>query len=507
MQEEKEDEVKPDEGCNDTDKCQVLKDDTLGYYDLYMTKVDIDKGPWGGYVYYKMQLLHNKIRDTFELFTRYGRIGDDGQSQQTPYPSKEAAITEFNKIFKSKTGNEWQDKENFNRVPGKYRLLKFTRRTNFKEFLVPFDLKNSKVPKSSLEDSIKRIMKDVANVPMYQRVMHEYDIDTDAFPLAKLEKSVLFEAQQLLLEITELIGQIKEDEKKLPEDRDANKILELKEAIVEKSGKFYELIPDTKFKRTPVKSLDKANQVVSKLRMVEDLLDFEVSTKIMLGALLRQYEVNPLDYSFNSLNVKMMRLPDDHGEYQLIKKYITASQGSISDDFIQNIFAVERRGEAESISKWKHLNNKTLLWHGSSVRNFMGILSQGLRIAPKASGDSIERGVFFADMFTVSSGYCSDGHHYKLLLLCEVALGDIYETKKTEWDVEEISDPYKSVKAVGKQGPKLSKKVVLPNGCTVPIGPIVSYYKNNEEQPVLHNSEYIVYDVSQIRIRYLVQTK
>lgn len=510
MQEEKEEEeIKPDHGCHDVDKCEVVKDDTLGYYDLYMTKVDVVKGPYGGYVYYKMQLLHNKVRDTYEVFTRYGRIGDPGQSQQTPHPNKDTAIAEFAKIFKSKTGNEWEDKENFNRVPGKYRLLKFTRRTNFKDFLVPFDLKNPKVPKSDLEDSIKRIMKDVANVPMYHRVMHNYKIDTDAFPLAKLEKSVLFEAQQLLLEITELIGQIKEDEKKKPEDRDTNKVLELQEEIVERSGKFYELIPDERFKREPVKSLDDSNQVVKKLRMLEDLLDFEVSTKIMLGALLRQYEVNPLDYSFNSLNVKMMRLPDDHGEYQLIKKYITASRGNISDDFIQNIFAIERRGEAERISKWKHLKNKTLLWHGSSVHNFMGILSQGLRIAPKASGGSVERGVFFADMFSVSYEYCSDGHHYKLLLLCEVALGDIYETKQTEWDVEEISDPYKSVKALGKEGPKLTKKVVLPNGCTVPIGPIVNYYKgiSDDQHPDLHNSEYIVYDVSQIRIRYLVQTK
>jgi len=202
----------------------------------------------------------------------------------------------------------------------------------------------------------------------------------------------------------------------------------------------------------------------------------------------------------------MMRLPDDHGEYQLIKKYIAASKGHLSDDFIQNIYALERRGEAERISKWKHLKNRTLLWHGSSVHNFMGILSQGLRIAPKESGGSVERGVFFADMFSVSEGYCQDGHGYKLLLLCEVALGEIYETKKTEWDVEEISDPYKSVKALGQKGPKLSKKIVLPNGCTVPIGPVINYYEGtNEEQPVLHNSEYIVYDVSQIRIRYLVQ--
>ena len=283
MQEEKAEEVQPDRDCNDRENRKVFKDPELGYYDAYMTKVEPQKGPYGGYVYYKMQILHNTIRDTYEVFTRYGRIGEDGQAQQTPYPNKDVAITEFNKLFKQKTATEWQDKENFTRVPGKYRLLKFTRKTNHSDFLVPFDLKNSKVPKSSLEDSIKRIMKDVSYVPMYRRKMNDYNIDTKSFPLAKLEKSVLFEAQQLLLEITERIDLIKEDGKKKPEDRDINRVLELQEEIIDRTGKFYELIPDQTLAKEAIRPLDQPNKVANKLRMVEDLLDFEVSTKILLG--------------------------------------------------------------------------------------------------------------------------------------------------------------------------------------------------------------------------------
>jgi len=47
-----------------------------------------------------------------------------------------------------------------------------------------------------------------------------------------------------------------------------------------------------------------------------------------------------------------------------------------------NIFAIERKGEAERISKWKTVKNKMLLWHGSKLTNFMGLLSKGLKIAP-----------------------------------------------------------------------------------------------------------------------------
>jgi hypothetical protein len=45
-----------------------------------MTKVDLRNGIYGDYVFYKMQLLYDKIRDLYVVFTRYGRIGEDGMN-------------------------------------------------------------------------------------------------------------------------------------------------------------------------------------------------------------------------------------------------------------------------------------------------------------------------------------------------------------------------------------------------------------------------------------------
>jgi poly [ADP-ribose] polymerase len=50
-----------------------------------------------------------------------------------------------------------------------------------------------------------------------------------------------------------------------------------------------------------------------------------------------------------------------------------------------------------------------LLWHGSRLTNFVGILSQGLRIAPPeapVTGYMFGKGVYFADMVTKSANYC-----------------------------------------------------------------------------------------------------
>jgi hypothetical protein len=52
------------------------------------------------------------------------------------------------------------------------------------------------------------------------------------------------------------------------------------------------------------------------------------------------------------------------------------------------------------------IHNKMLLWHGSRLSNFVGILSQGLRIAPPeapATGYIFGKGIYFADMVSKSA--------------------------------------------------------------------------------------------------------
>ncbi len=49
----------------------------------------------------------------FVLFTRWGRVGETGQFQRTPFNTKEEAVNEFCKIFKQKSGNAWADVKRF----------------------------------------------------------------------------------------------------------------------------------------------------------------------------------------------------------------------------------------------------------------------------------------------------------------------------------------------------------------------------------------------------------
>lgn len=107
---------------------------------------------------------------------------------------------------------------------------------------------------------------------------------------------------------------------------------------------------------------------------------------------------------------------------------------------MKNIFKIGKIGESEVYnSKFDNMKNHTLLFHGSKVFNFLGILANGLKISPSEApqtGNSLGKGIYFADDFSKSHAYC-DYFEYtdnklkqirnKYMLICEVALGNIYE--------------------------------------------------------------------------------
>src|SRR5689334_5824084 len=60
-----------------------------------------------------------------------------------------------------------------------------------------------------------------------------------------------------------------------------------------------------------------------------------------------------------------------------------------------------RTGEEERYKAWSGNANRVLLWHGSRLTNWVGILSQGLRIAPPEApktGYRFGKGIYFADI-------------------------------------------------------------------------------------------------------------
>ena len=168
--------------------------------------------------------------------------------------------------------------------------------------------------------------------------------------------------------------------------------------------------------------------------MLQSLLDLESSYSL----LRKLKENNPtssddmIKYYYDKLKCQMKSLNKESEEYAQIIDYVKDSHRPAHTGFklnVEEIIEIDREGEEENFNQ-QNLHNRTLLWHGSRTSNFAGILSKGLKIAPKEalpSGYMFGKGIYFAEVVSKSANYCvvSKADPYGYLLLCDVALGEM----------------------------------------------------------------------------------
>ena len=117
------------------------------------------------------------------------------------------------------------------------------------------------------------------------------------------------------------------------------------------------------------------------------------------------------------------------------------------------------------------------------------------------------KGVYFADMSSKSANYCAatPTQSEALLMLSEVALGDVHELTKANNSLPKGLPKGKlSVKGVGSTAPDPSEFQHLPDGLLVPCGSPMTAFGSKGN--LLYN-EYIVYDVTQIISRFLLRVR
>lgn len=114
------------------------------------------------------------------------------------------------------------------------------------------------------------------------------------------------------------------------------------------------------------------------------------------------------------------------------------------------------------------------------------------------------KGVYFADMFSKSAQYCCSylSNGTGLLLICEVALGETNDLLHSDYNASSLPDGKNSTKGCGSFGPSQRNEKIL-DGAKIPMGP----GKKTGVRGSLRYNEFIVYDVTQIKMKYLVQVK
>jgi hypothetical protein len=346
-----------------------------------------------------------------------------------------------------------------------------------------------------LPDVVARFIATICDVKAMSDYMLEMDIDTKKMPLGKLSKKQIHKGYEILKRVeAELKG--------------GNS----KAVFLDCSNQFYTLIPHSfGMKRPPV--LDNVTALEAKLTMLSSLADMEVAIKLL--ALGDKFE-HPITANYKSLKCDMVPVARDAELFGMCARYIQRTHASTHDWFtleLVDVLEADRAGERDAFRKYGHLRRQ-LLWHGSRTTNFAGIIGQGLRIAPPeapVTGYMFGKGVYFADSASKSANYChcTKTQPFGVLALCEVALGDMLPLLRAEF-ITTLPAGKHSTFGVGEMTPDPAEFKALPDGTEVPCGKLIPSGvvrgDGPDETDLLYN-EFIVYDVAQIRMRYLLKVK
>ncbi|XP_028124757.1 poly [ADP-ribose] polymerase 2 isoform X1 [Camellia sinensis] len=469
----------------------LQRDDEI--YDAMLNQTNVGEN---NNKFYVIQVLESDDGGRFMVYNRWGRVGVKGQDKfYGPYTSQHSAIQEFEQKFLAKTRNYWSNREEFICYPKSYTWLEMDYTNTEKESTVQGKVDPTmgvQLRETKLEPRVGKFIALICNVSMMQQQMMEIGYNAEKLPLGKLSKSTILKGYDVLKRIADVIGQ--SDRKKLEQ----------------LSGEFYTVIPhDFGFKKMRDFVIDTPQKLKFKLEMVEALGEIELATKLLKNDI--QMQEDPLCSHYQRLGCELMPLEVDSDEFSTIARYMKNTHAKTHSNYavdIVQIFRVSREGETERFRKqFSNTKNRMLLWHGSRLANWTGILSQGLRIAPPeapATGYMFGKGVYFADMFSKSANYCYSSHAATagVLLLCEVALGDMAELLTANYNADKLPEGKLSTKGVGATAPDYSEAQMLEDGVAVPLGKPKEQLSS--KGALLYN-EYIVYNVDQIRMRHVVQ--
>ncbi|KAJ3083976.1 hypothetical protein HK102_000808 [Quaeritorhiza haematococci] len=209
--------------------------------------------------------------------------------------------------------------------------------------------------------------------------------------------------------------------------------------------------------------------------MLDTLLDMEIAMTIIKGGDAAEEEEDVIDVHHRKLQTDFEVLDHETEEFKLVEKYAQTTHAPTHTAYklkIEEVF--------------------------------------------KATGYMFGKGIYFADMITKSANYCftNPSKPTGLLLLSDVALGEMYLRRAAEY-VEKLPSGKLSTKGCGGTGPKeFIDNPLLPD-IKVPMGPPTRQEIPSEATPqrrgkndtdLLYN-EYIVYDVNQVNVRYLVRAR
>eukprot|EP00048_Salpingoeca_helianthica_P015051 m.224790 g.224790 ORF g.224790 m.224790 type:complete len:654 (+) comp16545_c0_seq1:57-2018(+) len=446
--------------------------------------------------YYVIQLLERG--GTYWTWNRWGRVGEPGQNKlQSHGFSLPSAISDFEKKFKDKTSNAWGARDNFQKRQGKYDMVDMAdaEEEEKPKKKVQADGKAVKQKPLQLDDTTAKLVKLLFDHDMFKEAMSNLQIDVEKMPLGKISKSQIAKGYEVLEEMKEIVSSGKSA------------------GLADLSSRFYTIIPHN-FGRSIPPVIRTLEDVQRKMEMLEVLGDIELA----LGLQKKDEDdtdgleevPHPIDQNYASLHCGLRVVDRASREFQVIQKYLDNTMEG-RDLKLQEVWAVDRHGEAERFAAHDDIKERKLLWHGTNVAVVAAILKSGLRIMPH-SGGRVGKGIYLASenaksacyVRTVREGSVPTG----IMFLAEAALGKEHHITMDDCRLTHAPKGYDSIVAKGSGEPDPSKDTTI----TLDGRPVVVPQGKRIPQPEFSGSnfdksEYLIYKESQHRIRYLLKLK
>ncbi|RKO88331.1 Poly polymerase, partial [Blyttiomyces helicus] len=251
---------------------------------------------------------------------------------------------------------------------------------------------------SQLAPPVKKLVELVFDVKAMKQTMREMEIDLSKMPLGKLSKNLIKSAYETLAEALALV--------RAP-SRPSHAL------FVRISSKFFTLVPhDFGVASPPL--LDSEEMINVKIQLIDTLRDIEVATALLQRqnrAEGDKLQKHPVDIKYEKLSANIELLERSAEEFRAVEQCLHSTHAPTHTTYT---------------------------------------LDQGLLIAPPeapVSGYMFGKGIYFADMVSKSANYCfaTPDAPTGILLLAEVALGDMYKRTSAEY-VEQLPNGKLSTK-------------------------------------------------------------
>ncbi|MCK6508625.1 WGR domain-containing protein [Myxococcota bacterium] len=410
--------------------------------------------------YYAIELHHAKAikkGQAFRVFTHYGRTDDlennpdSGQKECRYLDSKPEAEAVYDQIYKEKTSARkgYREVALASSKIGSQKARgsssgevdeKTLQRIEVNEVEKPAE---PKVSLPRLEETVRglvRYLYDEAVGALTSRVQAKVTAHGIETPLGVLTIGQIEQGESILGDIYKQLQKKKQTPK-------------VAETLRDLSSAFYTVIPH-RFGRSReaaeaaiIRDLNNYQTKQETLQLMKDMLRVNGESGLLHEA-KEEEEYAALGCSVEAIEAKS-------SEHKKIKDLVLESQVDTDDIEVLQIYKVSR--PEEEARYLADIGNDQLLFHGSRIQNWVGILSRGLLMPKVVVKLGVGRtdegwlgsGMYFGNAACTSSGYTSAGKKgTSIMAIAQVALGHVKQYEEITYGIKAPPKGYHSCHGV-----------------------------------------------------------